>query len=48
MRLLLEGEQKVTKAMKEQPELFFEIERKFVRFVDPKKAYTIILKALVP
>jgi len=47
MRLLLEGEQKVTKAMKEQPELFFEIERKFVRFVDPKKAYTMILKASV-
>jgi hypothetical protein len=48
MGLLLENDQKLTKAMKKQPELFFEMERKFIRFIDPRKAYTIILKATVP
>jgi ubiquinone/menaquinone biosynthesis C-methylase UbiE len=48
MGLLLEGDQKLTRAMKKQPELFFEMERKLIRFTDPRKAYTIILKATVP
>jgi len=45
MGLLLEGDQKVVKAMKKQPDLFFEIERKLIRFIDPREAYTVILKA---
>jgi len=45
---LEEGDSKVTKAMKKHPELFFEIERKLIPFIDPRKAHTIILKAIVP
>lgn len=45
MGLLLERYEKVTKAMQRQPQLFFEIERKLVPFVDPKKAFTLMLKA---
>lgn len=48
MGLLLNGDQRVTKAMKMQPELFFEIERKLIPFIDPRRAYTIILKAIAP
>jgi len=45
MELLLEGNSKITEAMKNQPELFFEIERKLIPFIDPAKARTIIFKA---
>jgi len=48
MGLFQEGDHKLTKALKRQPELFFEIERKLIPFINPKKAYTIILKAIVP
>lgn len=48
MGFLLEGDPKVTGAMKKQPELFFEIERKLIPFIDPRKAHTIIVKAIVP
>ncbi len=48
MGLVLEGDQKITKAIKKQPELFFQIERRLVRFSDPRKALTIILKATAP
>jgi hypothetical protein len=47
MSLLLNGDQKVTEAMKKQPELFFEIEKKLIGFIDPANAPTIILKAIV-
>lgn len=47
MGLLLDGDQKTTKIMKMHPKLFFEIERKLIRAIDPRKAYTIILKATV-
>jgi ubiquinone/menaquinone biosynthesis C-methylase UbiE len=47
MGLLLDGDQKTTKIMKMHPRLFFEIERKLIRAIDPRKAYTIILKATV-
>lgn len=45
MGLVLEGDQRLIKTIQRQPQLFFEIEKKLVQFVDPKKAYTIILKA---
>lgn len=48
MGLLLEGDQKVTKTMKKQPELFFEVEKKLIRFINPARAPTIILKAMAP
>lgn len=48
MGLLQQGYNKVTTAMKRQPELFFEMERRLVPFIDPRKAHTIILKAMVP
>ena len=48
MNLLLEGHQEIIKAMKKQPELFFEIEKKLIRFINPKGAPTIIMKAIVP
>ena len=48
MSVFLDGDQKVTKAMKKQPDLFFETEKKLIRFIDPTKAPTVILKAMVP
>lgn len=48
MGLLLEGDQKVVKVIQKQPKLFFEIEKKLIPFIDPKKAHTIILRAVVP
>jgi ubiquinone/menaquinone biosynthesis C-methylase UbiE len=48
MRVLLDGDQKVTRAMKKQPELFFEIEKKLIRFIDPASAPTVILKGVTP
>lgn len=48
MGLLLDGDQKVTRAMKMRPELFFEIERKLIPFIDPNRAQTIILNAKAP
>ncbi|MDH5634774.1 MAG: class I SAM-dependent methyltransferase [Candidatus Bathyarchaeota archaeon] len=48
MGLLQEGDQKMTATMKKQPELFFEIERKLIPFIDPRKGHTIILKAEMP
>jgi len=47
MSLFLEGNGRIKSAMKECPELFFEIERKIIPFIDPERASTIILKAVV-
>jgi len=46
MSLLLEGDNKVIETIKKQPELFFKIEKEIMRFIDAKKAPTIILKAI--
>lgn len=46
MELLLEGNQNIKEAMKRQPELFFEIEKRLIPFINPRKAPTIILKAI--
>jgi len=47
MSLFLQGNDRMKRAMKERPDLFFEIERKMIPFIDPKRASTIILKAVV-
>jgi len=39
--------QKIAKAMKKHPELFFEIERRLIRFINFREAYTIIWEAEV-
>jgi len=46
MKLLLEGNEKIAELMKKQPELFFEIERRLIPFINPDKAPTIIVKGL--
>jgi ubiquinone/menaquinone biosynthesis C-methylase UbiE len=48
MNLLLKGDLELVKAMKENPQLFFEIERGLVPYVNPASAPTIILRALAP
>lgn len=48
MKLLLEDGETTNDAMKKQPELFFEIEKKLIPFIDPEKAPTFILKAVRP
>jgi len=48
MKLLLGGEETMKDAMKKQPELFFEIEKRLIPFTDPEKAPTFILKAVCP
>ena len=45
MKLLFEGEETIIEAMKRDPQLFFEIEKRLVSYVNPNKAATIILKA---
>ena len=45
MQLMLEGDE-IVQFMKRHPEPFFKIEKRLVRFVDPKKAPTIIVKGL--
>ena len=41
MNLLLNGNPELVKAMKESPQLFFEIERGLVPYVNPPSAPTI-------
>jgi hypothetical protein len=48
MSVFLDGDQEIIKAMRKQPELFFEIEKKLIRFIDSANAPTVILKATVP
>jgi ubiquinone/menaquinone biosynthesis C-methylase UbiE len=45
MKLLLDGDKTVIAAMKREPQLFFEIEKRLVPFVNPNKAPTIVLRA---
>jgi hypothetical protein len=48
MNLLLKGNPELTKAMKKRPQLFFEIERALIPYVNPSRAPTIILRAVAP
>jgi len=48
MKLLLDGDKAIIEAMKKDPQLFFEIEKRLVPYVNPNKAPTIILRATVP
>ncbi len=47
MSLFLQGNDRIKSAMKEHPDLFFEIERQMIPFIDPERAGTIIVKAVV-
>jgi len=48
MKLLLNGDKTIIEAMKRDPPLFFELEKRQVQYVDPNKAPTIILRATAP
>lgn len=48
MKLLLDGRETIIEAMKREPHLFFEIEKRLVPYVNPDKAPTIILRATIP
>lgn len=48
MKLLLDGDEAIIEVMKRDPQLFFEIEKRLVPYVDPNKAPTMILRATVP
>jgi ubiquinone/menaquinone biosynthesis C-methylase UbiE len=48
MKLLLDGDEAIIEAMKKEPTVFFEIERRLVSYVDPYKAPTIIVRAIAP
>jgi ubiquinone/menaquinone biosynthesis C-methylase UbiE len=48
MKLLLDGDRAIVEAMKKNPQLFFEIERRLVPNVDADNAPTMILRATAP
>ena len=48
MKLLLDGDEAIIEAMKRDPQLFFEIEKRLVPYVNPNRAPTMILRATVP
>jgi ubiquinone/menaquinone biosynthesis C-methylase UbiE len=48
MELLLNGDEVIIRAMNKNPELFFEIEKRLIPYIDPNKAPTIILRAVAP
>jgi len=48
MKLLLDGDEATIEVMKRDSQLFFEIEKRLVPYVNPNKAPTIILRANVP
>jgi len=48
MKLLLEGDRLIIEAMKKNPQLFFEIEKRLVPYVNPNNAPTMILRATAP
>lgn len=48
MKLLLDGDELIIKAMKRNPQVFFEIEKRFVPYINPDKVPTIILRAIIP
>jgi ubiquinone/menaquinone biosynthesis C-methylase UbiE len=48
MKLLLDSDKTIIKAMKRDPQLFFKIEKRLVPHINPDKAPTLILRAIVP
>jgi len=48
MKLLLDGNEAVVEVMKREPQLFFEVEKRMVPYVNPNKAPTVILRATAP
>lgn len=48
MNLFLKGNPELVKAIKKRPQLFFEVERALVAYVNPSRAPTIILRAVAP
>jgi len=48
MELLLDGDEAIIEAMKREPKLFFEIEKRLVPYVNPNRAPTMILRATAP
>ncbi len=48
MKLLLDGDRAIIEAMKRDPQLFFEIEKRLVPYINPNRAPTIILRATAP
>lgn len=48
MKLLLDGDEAIIEAMKRDPQLFFEIEKRMLPYVNPNKAPTMILRATAP
>jgi ubiquinone/menaquinone biosynthesis C-methylase UbiE len=48
MKLLLDDDQTIIEMMKEDPRLFFEIERRLIQHVNMNKAPTMIVRATVP
>jgi hypothetical protein len=48
MKLLLDGNRAIVEAMKKNPKLFFEIEKRLVPNVDADDAPTMILRATAP
>ncbi|UCG35970.1 MAG: class I SAM-dependent methyltransferase [Candidatus Bathyarchaeota archaeon] len=48
MKLLIGGDELIIKAMKRDPRVFFEIEKRLVTYINPDKAPTIILRAIKP
>jgi ubiquinone/menaquinone biosynthesis C-methylase UbiE len=48
MKLLLESDETIIEAMKRDPQLFFEIEKRLVQYINPNKAPTMILRAITP
>jgi len=48
MKLLLEGDRAIIEVMKRNPQLFFEIEKRLVPYLNASKAPTIILRATAP
>jgi ubiquinone/menaquinone biosynthesis C-methylase UbiE len=48
MKLLLDGDKAIIEAMKRNPKLFFEIEKRLIPYVNPNMAPTMILRATAP
>ncbi len=48
MKLLLDGDEAIIKAMERDPKLFFEIEKRLVPYINTNRAPTMILRATVP
>jgi ubiquinone/menaquinone biosynthesis C-methylase UbiE len=47
MKLLLDGDKTIIEAMKRYPQVFFEVEKRLVQFLNPNKSPTMILRVTV-